>query len=309
MSNDVERVTQNRVITLFQNKLNYDYLGNWKDRENNSNIETQYLQHFLQQQDYEENLIKQAIAQLKLLIVVDKLLTGFDAPSATYLYIDKTMKDHGLFQAICRVNRLHKPDKEYGYIIDYKDLFKSLENSIKDYTTEAFEDDDDDDIKGLLGDRLNNGKEKLEQALSSIRLLCEPVKHPKEIENYINYFCGNDNQNPQLLQQTQPQRYVLYQHTATLVRAYANLANDMINLGYTREQIAHIKAEVKQYESRRETIKLVSSDYIDLKTYEPDMRHLIDSYIGAKESQKITTFDDFTLIERQWVSPHSQLAE
>ena len=71
---------------------------------------------------------------MKLLIVVDKLLTGFDAPSATYLYIDKQMQDHGLFQAICRVNRLDGEDKEYGYIIDYKDLFRSLEQSIKDYT-------------------------------------------------------------------------------------------------------------------------------------------------------------------------------
>jgi len=62
------------------------------------------------------------------------LLTGFDAPSATYLYIDKQMRDHGLFQAICRVNRLDGDDKEYGYIVDYKDLFKSLESSIHDYT-------------------------------------------------------------------------------------------------------------------------------------------------------------------------------
>ena len=64
--------------------------------------------------------------QMKLLIVVDKLLTGFDAPPATYLYIDKQMQDHSLFQAICRVNRLDGEDKEYGYIIDYKDLFRSL---------------------------------------------------------------------------------------------------------------------------------------------------------------------------------------
>ena len=61
-------------------------------------------------------------ARMKLLIVVGKLLTGFDAPPATYLHIDKSMQDHGLFQAICRVNRLHDPGKEYGYIIDYKDL-------------------------------------------------------------------------------------------------------------------------------------------------------------------------------------------
>ena len=92
--------------------------------------------------------------QMKLLIVVDKLLTGFDAPPATYLYIDKKMQDHGLFQAICRVNRLDGEDKEYGYIVDYKDLFRSLEGAIKDYTGEAFEGYDREDVEGLLKDRL-----------------------------------------------------------------------------------------------------------------------------------------------------------
>src|SRR6056297_3134557 len=87
-------------------------------------------------------------ANMKLLIVVDKLLTGFDAPPATYLYIDKYMQDHGLFQAICRVNRLDSDDKDYGYIVDYKDLFKSLEKSVEDYTSEAFEAYEKEDIEG-----------------------------------------------------------------------------------------------------------------------------------------------------------------
>ncbi len=63
---------------------------------------------------------------MKLLIVVDKLLVGFDAPPCSYLYIDKRMQDHGLFQAICRVNRLDGEDKDFGYIVDYKDLFSKL---------------------------------------------------------------------------------------------------------------------------------------------------------------------------------------
>ncbi|MDX8407206.1 MAG: HsdR family type I site-specific deoxyribonuclease, partial [Mariprofundaceae bacterium] len=75
-------------------------------------------------------------ANMKLLIVVDKLLTGFDAPPCTYLYIDKSMQDHGLFQAICRTNRLDGDDKDYGYIIDYKDLFKKVEHAIAVYTSE-----------------------------------------------------------------------------------------------------------------------------------------------------------------------------
>src|SRR6267378_5949772 len=90
------------------------------------------------EKDVKERFIHEP-GQMKLLIVVDKLLTGFDAPSATYLYIDKQMRDHSLFQAICRVNRLDGDDKEFGYIIDYKDLFKSLETSIHDYTVGALD--------------------------------------------------------------------------------------------------------------------------------------------------------------------------
>ena len=127
---------------------------------------------------------------MKLLIVVDKLLTGFDAPSATYLYIDKSMQDHGLFQAICRVNRVDNDSKEYGYIIDYKDLFKDLQQSITDYTSQAFDNYDDEDVKGLLKDRQTESKDRLETALEALVALCEPV-HPKDEPGYIKYFCGD----------------------------------------------------------------------------------------------------------------------
>ena len=75
-------------------------------------------------------------ANMKILIVVDKLLVGFDAPSCSYLYIDKKMQDHGLFQAICRVNRLDGEDKDFGYIVDYKDLFSKLEDAYTVYASE-----------------------------------------------------------------------------------------------------------------------------------------------------------------------------
>ena len=112
-------------------------------------------------EQYEEWAKKEFIenpASMKLLIVVDKLLTGFDAPSATYLYIDKNMVNHNLFQAICRVNRVNGDEKDYGYIIDYQDLFNSIASSIKDYTSEAFEEYDKEDIQGLLTNRLYEGK-------------------------------------------------------------------------------------------------------------------------------------------------------
>lgn len=248
---------------------------------------------------FEEDVKKQFIeqpAQMKLLIVVDKLLTGFDAPPATYLYIDKTMKDHGLFQAICRVNRLDGEDKEYGYIIDYKNLFKSLEKSVTDYTSEAFDDYDPEDVEGLLSDRLQKAKERLEEALEAVRALCEPVAPPKDTQAYIRYFCGNTD-NFEELQNNQKQRLLLYKSVASLIRAYANIANEAIEAGYTAAEIDLIKEEVKHYENVRQEVKIASGDYIDLKAYEPAMRHLIDTYIRAEESETISTFDDLTLVQ------------
>lgn len=81
-------------------------------------------------EDQAKEMFVKEPSNMRILIVVDKLLTGFDAPSCTYLYIDKSMQDHGLFQAICRVNRLDTEDKQFGYIVDYKDLFTKVEDEI-----------------------------------------------------------------------------------------------------------------------------------------------------------------------------------
>ena len=235
--------------------------------------------------------------QMRLLIVVDKLLTGFDAPSATYLYIDKKMQDHGLFQAICRVNRLDGDDKEYGYIIDYKDLFNSLESSIQDYTCGAFDKYDKEDVAGLLEDRLTKAKERLNETRETIKALCENVDAPKDTVAYIQYFCAQDTSDKDTLKGNEPRRLALYKESGSFIRAYATLANEMADAGYSPEEIEEIKAEVQHYESVRTEVKMASGDYIDMKVYEPSMRHLIDSYIRAEESQKISAFDDLNLIQ------------
>ncbi len=235
--------------------------------------------------------------QMKLLIVVDKLLTGFDAPSATYLYIDKQMRDHGLFQAICRVNRLDGDDKEYGYVIDYQDLFKSLERSIHDYTSEALDGYDKEDVEGLLSDRIEKARERLEEAREAIKALCEPVDPPKDTMAYLRYFCAKDTTDKEALKENEPKRVALYKLTASLIRAFANLANELPEAGYTTQEIEQIKREVDYYEKVRTEVKMASGDYIDLKMYEPAMRHLIDTYIRAEDSKKISAFDDITLIQ------------
>jgi type I restriction enzyme R subunit len=244
-----------------------------------------------------KRLFIEAPAQMKLLIVVDKLLTGFDAPSATYLYIDKKMQDHGLFQAICRVNRLDGEDKEYGYVIDYKDLFRSLEGAITDYTSKAFENFDKADVEGLLSDRIAKAQQRLAEMLEALRALCEPVAPPKETAAHIHYFCGADKKDKDQLKDSEPRRLTLYKLSASLLRAYADIAGDLAEAGYDTAGAAALKAEVEHFQKLRDEIKLASGDAIDLKMYEPAMRTLIDTYIKADDSEVLTNFDDMSLIE------------
>jgi len=239
--------------------------------------------------------------QMKLLIVVDRLLTGFDAPSATYLYIDKEMRDHGLFQAICRVNRLDGDEEEggkkYGYIIDYKDLFKSLEGAVKDYTSGALDKYDKTDIDGLMKDRVASAKQDLVNALETIRALVEPVEKPKDSAAYLRYFCTIEAGNAGQLKANEPKRLELYKAVGGVVRAFAAMTGDLVAAGYTTEEIEAIRTEIAKYETARQEIKIASGDHIDLKRYEPAMRHLIDTYIKAEDSVKISAFDDTSFLQ------------
>ena len=251
-------------------------------------------------EDFEKQVKKVFIEEpgtMKLLIVVDKLLTGFDAPPATYLYIDKEMRDHGLFQAICRVNRLDGESKDYGYIVDYKDLFKSLEGAVADYTSGAFDAYDSEDVAGLLKDRLKQAKADLEAARETVKGLCEPVAPPGDSHDYLRYFCSEISGDIDQLSANESKRLKLYTFTAALIRCFANIASELEEAGYTKNEIAAIKREVDHFTKVRDEVKLASGDYIDLKAYEPDMRYLIDHYISADESAKISSFDNLGLVD------------
>lgn len=230
--------------------------------------------------------------QMRLLIVVDKLLTGFDAPSATYLYIDKSMRDHGLFQAICRVNRLDGDDKTYGYVIDYRDLFKSMGKAISDYTSGALDGYAKEDIEGLLKNRLEQARIDLDEALEMIRALCEPVQPPKGTIEYQHYFVASTPGDADEIKLNEPKRVELYKYVATLVRAFSAIANEMEEAGYTETEASRNRDEVKHYVAVRDEVELGAGENIDMKQFEAGMRALLDTYIQADPVENVATFSE-----------------
>ncbi len=243
-----------------------------------------------------EKFIKEP-ASMKLLIVVDKLLTGFDAPPCSYLYIDKKMQDHGLFQAICRVNRLDGEDKQFGYIVDYKDLFRKVENAVSVYTSELdYDRFEKKDVDVLLPDRLSKARERMDNALEALALLCENVEPPKDSLAFIRYFCGYPEKEADL-KNNEAKRVALYKGVVSLIRAYSNIATELGEAGYTPQEVQEIQTKVDFYGKLREEIRRASGEVLDLKTYESDMRHLMDTYIQAEDSKRIDPFQDQSLLE------------
>ncbi|WP_256748670.1 type I restriction endonuclease subunit R [Micrococcus sp. Mcc28] len=250
-------------------------------------------------EEFEKAVKKQFVenpGQMRLLIVVDKLLTGFDAPSATYLYIDKKMRDHGLFQAICRVNRLDGDDKDYGYIVDYQDLFNSLEDAITDYTSGALDGYEKKDIEGLLSDRIEKARQDLDEAVEAVRALVEPVPNPKNTVDYLRYFATVDGDG-KLLKNNEQKRVAFYKAVTAVSRCYANLANEMTEAGYTDAEAKAIKREVAHFVAVRAEVKLGAGEDVDFKQYEAGMRHLLDTYIQADDSEVVSEFDNVGLVD------------
>ena len=263
-----------------------------------------YKQHVLKDRQttkqYEKEAKRRFIeepAQMKLLIVVSKLLTGFDAPSCTYIYLDNELRDHNLFQAICRTNRLDGDDKDYGHIVDFKELFGEMQEAIAVYSSDELDAEsggDDDNVH--LKDWLSEGKKRLDEAREALSYLCEPVLPPREVEQYLHYFCG-DAANPNALNETEALRISFYKAVAVYVRAFAAIAQDLAEAGYTDSEAAAIKQEVEFYGEIRSAIKKHSGEELDIKPYEADMRHLLNTYVQADPAADLGTLSEMSLTE------------
>ncbi|MPM55239.1 hypothetical protein SDC9_102032 [bioreactor metagenome] len=203
------------------------------------------------------------------------------------------MRDHDLFQAICRVNRPDGADKDYGYIVDYMDLFRNVQLAVSDYTSGAFEEYDKEDIEGLIKSSYDEAKAEMDGARSSLIELFENVSAPQADTDFISYFCesGED-------EETAGRRDLLYVLTASLSRSFATCCDRLAShYGYDDTQVDSLRTEISDYNRVKEMVRLASCDYIDLKPYEADMRYILDTYIRADDSTVLSELGNMSLVE------------
>lgn len=270
-------------------RYKYETYRDWvlKDFDSTDKYETEMKRRF-----------KDEPANCKLLIVVSKLLTGFDAPSCTYIYLDRNLRDHDLFQAICRTNRLDGDDKDYGHIVDFKELFGKVQEAIAVYSSDELEVDGQDGQDGnvILKDWITEGVRKLEESREALLHLCEPVLAPRDLEQFIAYFCG-ESQDAEALEQTEPLRISFYKLVTVFVRAWADIGSELETAGYEPSTVERLEKEVAFYAEMRAAIKHHSGEEFDIKPFEGDMRDLLNRYVRADDAREVGEMGDLSLVD------------
>lgn len=237
--------------------------------------------------------------QMKLLIVVDKLITGFDAPSATVLYIDKQMRDHTLFQAICRVNRLGVnfegangeeivSKKEFGLIVDFQHLFDKVKAAIEtfNFASKGFSGYDSEDIDGLLSDFVQKGKKQLRAAKEVFDSLKSQEWAGMTHDEIINQYAEGTSE-----EDTEKRKHI-YKILSHLLSSYANLADYMGDAGFSSSESENYLQSAKEAKELRDRIMLASGDYFDPRCKDKDMRFLLDQYLHANKAKELIDADN-----------------
>lgn len=225
--------------------------------------------------NYEESIIKQFKhnEEPELIIVVDKLLTGFDAPKNTVLYLTRKLKGHTLLQAIARVNRLYE-DKDYGYIIDYAGVISELDNALLTYSD--LEDFDEKDLEGTLTS-INQEIEKLEPAHQQVLEFFKDIKNRNDGELFQQKLRHKD------------VRDDFYKKLAALARIFKLAMSSMKFHKETPEKkIKRYKDDLKFFMNLRTAVAQRYSDKIDYKIYEGQIQKLMDQHIASKGINKLT---------------------
>ncbi len=255
-----------------------------------------FWQKMMKRYGNEEGYNKQIINQFKfgpepeILIVVSKLLTGFDAPRNIVIYICKELKEHSLLQAIARVNRLYE-DKEYGFVVDYVGLLGELDKALTMYS--AFEGFDEKDLAGTLTS-VDAEVKKLPQHYSDLWDLFKTVKNSRDEEAY-EVLLADDAVREEFYRR-------LTEYGKTLGIA---LSTESFIMGIDETKLLRYKADLKRFLNLKASVKLRYAEAIDYRDYEPKIRKLLDTHIQANEvirlNEPVNIFDsdNFSIVKEE----------
>lgn len=255
------------------------------DEDTNDIVKKFYINaisNYKNEEEYEETIKSKFInGDIDILIVVDKLLTGFDAPKASTLYLDKQIKEHNLLQAIARVNRLCD-GKDYGYIVDYRGLLGELDKALTMYQEAGLEEFNEEDIKSsvyYIDTEINN----MFEAYEELKELFKDIKNKNDLEEY------------EVLLEDEKIRKDFYNKLCKFGSMLGIiLPSDQAYYKVGKEKISELRKALVFYQKLRATVKLRYSETIDHKEYEAKMQKLLDNYVVAKEMMRITEPVDIT---------------
>jgi type I restriction enzyme R subunit len=265
------------VISSPDQREGYETIDDAQDKNKIVSFWNKLISQYGNAEEYEDRIKDEFVNgdDIDLLIVVDKLLTGFDAPRATILYIDKPMQDHTLLQAIARVNRIYE-GKEYGFIIDYRGLLDKLDAALKVYSGAGFESFDPEDLYEVVYDIISIIG-TLRHYYTELQNIFIPVKNKNDVEEY------------EVLLENEELRENFYNALSGFSRHVAiALESEKIYNALGHDEISKFKKDMKFYQELRKTVMIRYSDTIDHKEYEAKMQRLMDNYISAEEIIRIT---------------------
>ena len=247
----------------------------------------QLMQRFNDQEAYENHVIerfKEKDDEIEIIIVVSKLLTGFDAPRNTVLYLAKPLVAHNLLQAIARVNRLFE-GKEHGHIIDYVGILGKLDEALTEYS--ALEDFDEEDLTNAVVD-----------VKEEIRKL--PVRHAEVWDIFKGVYNKNDLEALERHIADKDIRDDFYDRVSAFARVLQTaLASDEFYVEFNTQQIGFYKSELKKFQSLRLSVQFRYAEKVSYKEYEPRVRKLLDTYIDAEKVELLTK--DVNIFDKQKV--------
>ncbi|PIQ47923.1 MAG: type I restriction endonuclease subunit R [Cytophagales bacterium CG12_big_fil_rev_8_21_14_0_65_40_12] len=253
-----------------------DYDGVWKESSNEAKQYWEAIVNKYGNQEFYENKVVEEFKdkgdEVELLIVVSKLLTGFDAPRNTVFYLAKPLMEHNLLQAIARVNRLCE-GKDFGYIIDYVGVLGKLDEALTAYS--AFEGYEEDDLKSVV-----------------TNILEEVRKVPLRLDGIWDLFKGVNRQDKEAMErhlQGKNLRDVYHERVLAYFKALQlALASEEFYKEFSEAQIKEFMQALKFFREQRKSVQYRYAEIVSYHEYEPRVRKLLDTYVGADEVQSIT---------------------